>query len=208
MIRFNHLEYSFSDDHTLQFPNWATEKGKHALILGKSGSGKTTLLHLLGGLLSPTTGEIFMSDTAIHSLKGHKLDKFRGKNFGFVFQKPHLISSLTVFENLKLTAYLSHVSVPDLEIHELLGSLDLERIANRMPHQISQGQAQRVSIARAVVNRPKVVFADEPTASLDDESCDRVLHLLLDQADQHQSTLIMATHDHRVKSSFSNQLML
>jgi putative ABC transport system ATP-binding protein len=119
-----------------------------------------------------------------------------------------LIASLTVMENLRLAAYLAHTSVSNQEIISLLSSLGLAELTNRKPFEISQGQAQRVGIARAVVNKPQVIFADEPTASLDDESCEAVLRLLVDQADRHQSTLIMATHDQRVKSSFTNHLML
>ncbi len=208
MISYSNLEYRFSAESVLRFPDWKTEKGSHALILGKSGSGKTTLLHLLGGLLAPTSGEIFVGVEPIHTLSGAARDAFRGRHFGFVFQRPHLIASLTVMENLKLAAYLAHTTVSNQEISSLLSDLGLAELANRKPYEISQGQAQRVGIARAVVNRPQVIFADEPTASLDDESCGAVLRLLLDQADRHQSTLIMATHDQRVKSSFTNHLML
>lgn len=208
MIRFSGLAYAFSSTASLSFPDWETASGQHALILGKSGSGKTTLLHLLGGLLSPSAGSILIDDTALHTMSGAKLDAYRGRHFGFVFQKPHLVAALSVLENLQLAAYLSQTKVTTQSMNQLLGSLGLKGVGHRKPFEISQGQAQRVSIARAVVHAPSIIFADEPTASLDDESCDQVLNLLLDQVKQHRATLIMATHDQRVKAAFSNQLLL
>lgn len=202
------LSYSYSDGTTLTFPDWEVAPGGHALILGPSGCGKTTLLHLLSGLLRPLAGSISIGDTELSALSPSALDRFRGGHMGFVFQKPHLISSLTVKENIQLASYLGKKRTADAEIRRVLDDLQIAGLAHRKIHQISQGQAQRVAIARAVINRPEVLFGDEPTASLDDESCHAVINLLKHQAELCNAMLIIATHDQRVKNEFPNQLTL
>lgn len=201
------LVHSFGET-SIQYPDWSVEKGKHAMVLGNSGSGKTTLLHLLGGLMKPNSGKISIAGDMILTKSGNDLDRFRGENIGLVFQKPHLISALSVQENLKLAQYLGKRKLDAGRIDDVLNQLGILDLKNRKIHQISQGQAQRVSIARAVLNSPALLLADEPTASLDDENCEKVIHLLKSQAEQSGSTLIIATHDHRVKSEFKNRLEL
>lgn len=208
MIRTKNLNHQFDDGTQLKFPDWEVPKGDHALILGPSGCGKTTLLHLLSGLLKPSVGSVEIEGTNITELSASQLDKFRGAHVGFVFQKPHLINSLTVKENILLAGSLAHKPRSSKEVEVVLGRLNIGHLANKKVHQISQGQAQRVTIARAVINEPNVIFGDEPTASLDDQSCEAVVRLLKEQANACKATLVMATHDHRVKSEFSNQLTL
>lgn len=207
MLHINQVKQNFNTTE-LAYPDWDVSQGSHAVILGNSGSGKTTLLHLIGGLMKPSQGEIRIDDQILTSLSGSKLDIFRGQNIGIVFQRPHLVRSLSVGENLALSMMLGKSMNHKARIDELLDSLGITDLKNRKIHQISQGQAQRVSIARAVVNTPKLLLADEPTASLDDENCTRVINLLKDQAEANKSTLIVATHDQRVKSQFVNQLSL
>ncbi len=137
-----------------------------------------------------------------------KLDQFRGQNIGLVFQKPHLIHALSVFENVLLATFLGKKKERKNAIQELLNNLGIDDLADRRIHEISQGQAQRVAIARALINKPKVIFGDEPTASLDDASCEQVVKLLQNQAAENGATLVLATHDQRVKSHFSNKLTL
>lgn len=192
----------------MHFPGWQVADGAHALILGPSGSGKTTYLHLLSGLLRSQQGDIFINQTNLSELSGAALDQFRGQYLGFVFQKPHLIASLTVKENVLLACFLAKKAQKEDAVEELLTKLNIQHLAHRKIHEISQGQAQRVSIARAVVNKPVIIFGDEPTASLDDESCDAVIRLLKEQAEMCGASLIIATHDQRVKSEFPNQLIL
>lgn len=208
MIAVKNLSYQYPSGAVLNFPDWQTAKNEHALILGASGSGKTTFLHLLGGLLRPASGRIIIEGTAIQLLASTGLDRFRGAHIGFVFQQPHLLSSLTVRENVKLAVFLGKRPHKQELIDQVLEDLGIGDLANRKVHEISQGQAQRVAIARAVINRPDVILGDEPTASLDDESCAAVIRLLKDQADRYNATLIIATHDQRVKSEFQNRLML
>ncbi|XOV91944.1 MAG: ABC transporter ATP-binding protein [Bacteroidota bacterium] len=190
------------------FPDWVLQAHEDALILGPSGSGKTSLLHLLSGLLSPTGGEIEISGNRIHEMKGTELDKFRKSNIGIVFQQPHLIKSLTVLENLKLARYLGGQPLDEHWVNEIIEELGLSKIKTRNVKKISQGQAQRVAIARAIMNKPTILFGDEPTASLDDENCHKVIKLLKRQARLCKASLIIATHDQRVKNEFSNHLML
>ncbi|MEQ9467785.1 MAG: ABC transporter ATP-binding protein [Ekhidna sp.] len=208
MLQIHGLKYSYDGQAEISYPDWEVEKGNHALILGNSGCGKTTLLHLIGGLMQPSAGHLEIEGEDLAKKSSAKLDKFRGENIGIVFQKPHLVKSLTVRENLLLAQYLGKKEQGSKRVNEVIEHLGISELANRKVHQISQGQAQRVSIARAVVNSPKLLLADEPTASLDDENCMKVIDLLRSQAEETGATLIVATHDHRVKSEFQNQLSL
>ncbi|MEP1035219.1 ABC transporter ATP-binding protein [Ekhidna sp.] len=208
MLNIKALRHSYDGQMTITYPDWTVEKGNHAIILGNSGSGKTTLLHLIGGLMAPKEGILKVAGEDLSAKSNAKLDRFRGENIGIVFQKPHLVRSLTVKENLYLSQYLSHKQTDSKRVDEVLSRLGIEELANRKVHQISQGQAQRVSIARAVINSPKLLLADEPTASLDDDNCKKVIDLLKSQAEETGATLIVATHDHRVKNEFKNQLAL
>ncbi|MEQ9305239.1 MAG: ATP-binding cassette domain-containing protein, partial [Marinoscillum sp.] len=165
-------------------------------------------LHLIGGLMPPKEGLLEVGGENLSEKSNAKLDRFRGENIGIVFQKPHLVRSLTVKENLTLSQYLGQKKTDGKRAEEVLDQLGIKDLKNRKIHQISQGQAQRVSIARAVINSPKLLLADEPTASLDDENCKKVIDLLKSQAEETGATLIVATHDHRVKSAFKNELDL
>lgn len=208
MLEIKGLKHSYNGEASIDYPDWTVEAGNHAIILGNSGCGKTTLLHLIGGLMSPEQGTLKVAGENLGEKNNVKLDRFRGENIGIVFQKPHLVRSLSVKENLTLSQYLGQKKIDGKRVDEVLSQLNIQELANRKVHQISQGQAQRVSIARAVINAPKLLLADEPTASLDDENCKKVIDLLKTQAEETGATLIVATHDHRVKSEFKNQLAL
>jgi len=207
MIELRQLQHTYADA-PIHYPDWQVEDQGHALILGTSGSGKTTLLHLICGLLQPTAGEILIDGQSLAGLSSKKRDRFRGEHVGIVFQRPHLVKSLTVLENLQLAAHLSGKKVHSSKYTDVLEALDLGELKHRKPHELSEGQAQRVSIARAVIHDPIILAADEPTASLDDANCARVLQLLKQQASARNATLLIATHDHRIKTSFTNQLVL
>ncbi|WP_370089926.1 ABC transporter ATP-binding protein [Ekhidna sp.] len=208
MLQIKALRHSYDEKAMISYPDWNVEKGNHAIILGNSGCGKTTLLHLIGGLMPPKEGSLEVAGENLSKMGNASLDRFRGEHIGIVFQKPHLVRSLTVRENLTLSQYLGQRKINKKRTDEVLEKLGIKELANRKVHQISQGQAQRVSIARAVINSPKLLLADEPTASLDDENCKKVIDLLKSQAEETGATLIVATHDHRVKSEFKNQLAL
>ncbi|HAA17624.1 MAG TPA: ABC transporter ATP-binding protein [Cytophagales bacterium] len=208
MLQTTALEFSYSGTHSLRFPSLDIDKEKHSLLLGASGSGKTTWLHLLGGLRQPTQGTIQYGETELNTLAPSQRDRFRGRTIGLVFQQPHLIRALSVLENLRLAAEMADLPWDSAFAKGLLDELGVADKATRRIHQLSGGEAQRVALARALVNRPQVILADEPTASLDDVNCDRVVNLLLNTAQTHHATLIMATHDQRVKEHFSTTYTL
>jgi len=208
MIAVSKLTYSYTGDTLMQFPDFSVQKGEHFLLLGESGSGKTTLLHLMGGLLKKQTGSVIVDNTDVSGLSEAELDRFRGQRIGFIFQKNHLISALSVEKNLMMSPYLAGLPVNTKRIEEVLSGLGLSNKTKSKVTELSQGQAQRVAIARAVFNKPLILFADEPTSALDDKNCDRVIHMLMDAASDSQSTLIVATHDQRLKSKIHNQIQL
>jgi putative ABC transport system ATP-binding protein len=182
--------------------------GEHWLVLGASGSGKTTFLNLAAGLLRPSEGDINVAGESLGALEGAALDHWRGCNVGIVPQKLHLVSSLSVLQNLLLAPYLAGLPADRVRALSLLEHLGLEEHSGKKPSQLSHGQAQRVALARAVMNRPKLLLADEPTANLDDANCLSALRLLQDQSLECGATLIVATHDQRAKSRFVHQLAL
>ena len=206
MLETKNLRFKYDNNLELNFPDIKTSK-ENLLILGASGVGKTTFLHLLSGLLKPINGEIDLLGTKISKLKMSEMDRFRGKNIGIVFQKPHFINSLTVKENLQLAQYISKKSDKN-RVQSLLESLGIEDKANKKTQNLSQGEKQRVSIALAIVNSPKLILADEPTSSLDDLNCDKVINILKNQASKYKAKLIIITHDYRLKKHFKNTLSL
>ena len=189
-------------------PDLFCQAGSTILVTGNSGKGKTTYLHILAGLLKPNSGEIVIDNKEITHLKGSKADKFRGKNIGVVFQKSHFIASLSVLENLEMASWLATGKKHKVRAKELLQKLDIAEQAHKLPSQLSVGQQQRVSIARALMNEPKVLLADEPTSSLDDKNADNVIELLETLSKEYKTALIIVTHDSRIKQKFTNQITM
>jgi putative ABC transport system ATP-binding protein len=177
-------------------------QGEHTLLLGPSGSGKTTLLNVLSGLAVPLNGKVNIDGVSIGTLSHAQRDKFRSQKIGLVMQRLHLISALNIEDNLLLTQRLAQLPRDIKRINEVLAALQIENKAHKFPRYLSQGEAQRVAIARAILNRPKIVLADEPTSALDDANCDAAIDLLFAQAREHGATLIVATHDARIKKHF------
>lgn len=209
MVRTKGLTFSYdSDDTVLKFPDIVLEKNQNLLILGKSGIGKTTLLHLLAGLLQPREGSIEIDQVPVHSLPNKKLDSFRGQQIGIVFQGNHAIESLSVFENVQARLYFAKKTISRTGIIELLEHLGILACKGKKVRELSEGQRQRLGIAMAMVHQPKLIMADEPTSSLDDENCNKVMQLLMDQANSNEANLIVITHDHRIKPWFNNTLEL
>lgn len=204
MISIKSVAHSYSNVNRISFKDWEINNGDQWLLLGESGSGKTTLLHILTGILKPTAGEVQINDTSVYSLSSKKLDQFRGRNIGIIFQRPHLIKSLTIAENLLMAQSFARLPENMDRVNEVLESLGIAAKKNAYPNELSQGQLQRVSIARAVINKPALLIADEPTSSLDDKNAAAVLELLLQQSGLNQATMIVATHDKRVKDAFTN----
>lgn len=209
MLETRNLTFSYkSEMKPIQFPDITLEKQEDLLIVGKSGIGKTTLLHLLSGLLKPNEGDIKINDTKIGTLSSRKLDKFRGEHIGIVFQKNYAVQSLTVFENLQARLFFSKKKVDNSTIETLLSDLDLLEKKNSKTRELSEGQLQRLGIALSVIHNPKIILADEPTSSLDDENCTAVIELLKGQAKKNEANLIVITHDQRIKPFFQNSITL
>jgi putative ABC transport system ATP-binding protein len=181
---------------------------EHTLVLGPSGCGKTTLLNVLAGLSLPISGGVKIEGRDITQLSASARDKFRGERIGLVMQRLHLISALSVFDNLKLAQRLAGRTLDVARIDETLRTLGIEDKAKKYPRNLSQGEAQRVAIARAVINRPALILADEPTSALDDTHCEAAIALLFTQAAQYGATLIVATHDARIKPRFARVVTL
>lgn len=176
------------------------------------GTGKTTLLHLLCGLLRPDSGSMQVAGLDINTLSDRELDKFRGRELGIVFQQSHFVQSLTVAENLALPTMLtgSNITAEELKVrtHELLDSLGVEHKFDSYPKDLSVGEQQRASIARALVHKPSVVFADEPTSALDDKSTESVIRLLEEETEKVGASLIIVTHDSRLKTRYKDRVEL
>lgn len=208
MLTTKNIHFSYPSGVSFHFPDIYCPAGNTLLITGASGKGKTTLLHLLAGILKPSEGEITIGETDITALSGKKLDSFRGKSIGIIFQQPHFVQSLTVFENIMLAAYLSGSEMDRQRARDLLVQLNIADQAQKTTSKLSQGQQQRVSIARAMMNHPRVILADEPTSSLDDEHCFRVADLLQKQSKQANAALVIVTHDRRLKDIFKRTIQL
>lgn len=208
MISTKNITFSYNKDQTFIMPDLFCQAGSTILVTGNSGKGKTTYLHILAGLLKPNSGEIVIDNKEITHLKGSKADKFRGKNIGVVFQKSHFIASLSVLENLEMASWLATGKKHKVRAKELLQKLDISEQAHKLPSQLSVGQQQRVSIARALMNEPKVLLADEPTSSLDDKNADNVIELLETLSKEYKTALIIVTHDSRIKEKFTNQITM
>lgn len=208
MIKIEGLHFGYMNHKILSIPQLEVKDDEHLMILGNSGSGKTTMLHILGGLLAPNEGKVVIGQSDIYQLSSAQRDKYRGQNIGLIFQKPHLISALTVQDNLLLAQYLSGTAQDKGRVKEVLAELDISDKAQEKVKSLSQGQQQRVTIARALINRPRVILADEPTASLDDENAVRVIQMLKSNAARYSAALVIATHDQRVKEEFDVQLNL
>lgn len=209
MLQTEYLTFQYKKGNQIfKFPNITLEKRENLLILGKSGIGKTTLLHLCAGLLTPLSGKITINKTDINSLSNNELNTFRGRNIGLVFQKNHLVQSLNVFENLQTSLFFSKKNTTNKEIEDLLKQLDIYDLKNKKVNKLSEGQLQRLGIALSIIHNPKVILADEPTSSLDDQNCKTVIKLLKEQAKLTDANLIVITHDHRLKSHFQNSITL
>ena len=208
MLKTENLGYAYLGSPPLRFPNIQCAKGEHWLVLGESGSGKTTLLHLLAGLLSPKEGHIVLADTEMNQLSRGAVDQFRGQHIGIVFQTAHFVQSLTVGDNLALAQSLAGMKVNRKRIRELLSRLGLEHKLRSSPSQLSAGEKQRASIARAIINQPAVILADEPTSALDDTNCKQVIELLEEQAQAVEATLLVVTHDTRLKDHIPHHISI
>ena len=178
--------------------NLSVEQGEFAAIVGTSGSGKSTLLHMLGGLDRPTSGKVLVENKDIFSLKDEALTIFRRRKIGFVFQSFNLVPTLNVYENIVFPIQLDSNDVDEKFVGEVIHSLGLEDMKNRLPNQLSGGQQQRVAIARALATKPAIILADEPTGNLDSKTSQDVLSLLKVTGQKFSQTIVMITHNEAI----------
>ena len=170
-------------------------KGEFVAILGKSGCGKSTLLHLLAGLDKPSDGSVFINNKNIFKMKKEELTQFRRKNIGVVYQFFNLIPALNVYENIALPALFDGKNISGLNIDGLLQNLDILKYKNFFPNDLSGGCQQRVAIGRALINKPKILFCDEPTGNLDSKTGRQIMKLLEFYNKKYKQTIVMVTHD-------------
>ncbi len=196
IIEFKNVNKEYkSGDHILKAMdnvNFTIDEGEFVIILGPSGAGKSTLLNLLGGLDSVTSGQIIVNSQNIENFNDNQLTEYRAKNVGFIFQFYNLIPNLTSLENVELMKDIVDVDINGLEV---LDSVGLKDHANQFPAQLSGGEQQRVSIARAVAKRPTMLLCDEPTGALDSKTGVMILNLLQDMSNNHDTTVVIVTHN-------------
>lgn len=183
-------------------------EGSTNMIYGKSGSGKTTLLNLLAGLDKPSNGDIYFCDREYRSMSESELSKLRGNNYGFVFQSFHLISRISVEDNIKIPGYINGESIDITHFNYLVDSLDIRLLLKKMPYQLSGGEQQRVAIARAMILKPKVVFADEPTGNLDSINSNIITNVFKNLNQHYGTTFIIVTHEENLMSNCDQVIRL
>ena len=194
------LDYIIANNIILSKLNFSIDNGSHLIVSGPSGSGKSTLINLRSGLLRPTSGYISFEGKDYSKLTEKDIDEIRSKNFGLIFQRLHLVKHLTVEQNILLG--FNKLKSPNIK--ELIEDIGLTSKRKQIAKNLSFGESQRVAIARGVVNNPKVIFADEPTSSLDDTNTKKVLELISTQAKKNKSSIVISSHDERVKKFFKN----
>ncbi len=204
MLQTSNLSYQYPTTAILSFPDISLAAGQALLVCGESGCGKTTLLHLLAGLRKATSGHIAIDGEELLGMSAAKTDRFRGQYIGMVYQQPYFMGALSVLDNLLLSPYAQDQTKAQATAQRL-GIGDL---LSRYPHQMSVGQQQRATIARAVMNKPKLILADEPTSALDNKNCSEVIGLLLEEAKANQAALLIVTHDDRLRSVIANCIEL
>ena len=203
-FKIENLKFKYDEQIVFDNQNFTIDRGQKLLIHGPSGCGKTTLINLMSGLLQSQFGKIIFENEDLFELSENQLDKLRAKNFGFVFQRLYLINYLNVEQNIQL----ANISSNSSDMNSMIEELGLKDKRKSKIRELSVGEAQRVAIARAIVSKPKVIFADEPTSALDDNNSEKVMKLLFAQAEKNNTTLIVSSHDSRIKKKFSNSLEL
>ena len=199
MFSMQNVEHAYDGESVIRVDTLDVQQGGRLLISGPSGSGKTTFLHVLCGILRPRAGQVLVQEQDMYALPEAQRDRFRGRTIGIILQQFSLLPALTVSQNLMVARYAADLEQDSEKVGTLLDGLGIEQYRDTYPTQLSYGQKQRVAIARALVNEPALLLADEPTSGLDDDNAHRVVDLLLEQAEQWNATLVVASHDDRVK---------
>ena len=208
MITSRNLQFSYSPQKQFAFPDISCADKEALLILGQSGRGKTTFLHLLALLLKPDSGNIHIDNKELSGLSHTERTNIRAKSLGIIYQRAHFVGALSVLDNILLSNYLAGNKQDQEKAAYLAEQLGFADHLHKKTTQLSQGEQQRVSIARALMNNPNVILADEPTSNLDDNNCQKVVELLKNQAFSIGASLVVVTHDQRLKDEFPNQVFL
>ena len=208
MLKTESVIFTYDGLFKFNFPDIQLNNGDSLLVLGDSGVGKTTFIQILAGLLKPTSGQIHLDSVNYNKLSSKEMDQFRGRRIGMIFQNPHFVRNLNILDNLMLSLYLSENIQDEKHVEQLLNELGLGDKLDSMPDDLSQGEQQRASIALAVIKQPDLILADEPTSSLDDVNCQKIITLLKEQAEKNKSKLIIITHDNRIKTQFNKSITL
>lgn len=187
--------------HALKKVSFSVPKGEYVAIVGESGSGKSTLLNMIGALDMPTSGKVTIGGKDIFSMNDRKLTVFRRRNIGFIFQAFNLVPELTVEQNIIFPVLLDYQKTDKKYLEELLTVLNLKERRNHLPSQLSGGQQQRVAIGRALITRPSLILADEPTGNLDTQNSSEVITLLKEASRKYEQTIIMITHNRSIAQS-------
>ncbi len=192
--------------NALKGVSFTLEQGEFAAVVGESGSGKSTLLNCIGALDTPTSGNIYMNGNNLFSMKEEQRTIFRRRNIGFVFQSFQLVSELTVEQNISFPLLLDYKKPEQGKVNEILEVLGLKDRRNHLPSQLSGGQQQRVAIGRALITRPKLILADEPTGNLDSKNSQDVMDLLVKASRIYQQTILMITHNSQLTAAVDRVL--
>lgn len=208
LIEARRLTHRIAERTILDLPAFQLARGEHTVLLGPSGCGKTTLINILTGLVTPTSGEVFVDGRAMSGASAAARDALRRECIGLVFQTLRLVSALTVRQNLSLAQHLALGRTDEAEVERLIAQVGLAHRAHARPRELSQGESQRAAIARALCARPALLVADEPTSALDDANARAMIDLLLETAETRGSTLLIATHDRRIRDLFKRTVEL
>ena len=194
--------------HALKDVSFSVPKGEFVAVVGESGSGKSTLLNMIGALDTPTSGKILIDGQDIFSMKDEQLTIFRRRNIGFIFQAFNLIPELNVEQNITFPVLLDYQKPDQAYVEEILTVLNLKERRHHLPRQLSGGQQQRVAIGRALITRPMLILADEPTGNLDTKNSDEVIALLKKASKRYEQTIIMITHSRSIASTADRVLQV
>ena len=200
LLELSNISYVVNEKSIIRDVSLSVHEGEYLTVVGPSGSGKSTLLHVLGGLVEPNAGEVFLEGQSLYNMNDDTLTRLRRRRMGFVFQFFNLISTQNVLENIVLPIHLDDGEIDDDYLNEIINLLGLEEKKNSFIYELSGGQQQRVALARALASKPAIIFADEPTGNLDAKSSKEVVDLLKIAQRKYHETVILVTHDQEIAS--------